>query len=61
MRTTMSSKKKKQSVGMPQSSAGLMRFFQDETNGVKIPPEFVVGAAVLLIVTVVAARIFFPI
>ncbi|HHL41707.1 preprotein translocase subunit Sec61beta [Candidatus Bathyarchaeota archaeon] len=57
----MSSKKKKQSVGMPQSSAGLMRFFQDETNGVKIPPEFVVGAAVLLIVTVVAARIFFPI
>lgn len=46
---------------MPQSSAGLMRFFQDETNGVKIPPEFVVGAAVLLIVAVVAARMFFPI
>ena len=62
MRTTMSSKRKKQQgTGMPQSSAGLMRFFQDETNGVKIPPEFVVGAAVLLIVTVVAARIFFPI
>jgi preprotein translocase subunit Sec61beta len=57
----MSKRKKQQSVGMPQSSAGLMRFFQDETNGVKIPPEFVVGAAILLIVTVVAARIFFPI
>lgn len=57
----MSKKKKQQSVGMPQSSAGLMRFFQDETNGVKIPPEFVVGAAVLLIVTVIAARVFFPI
>lgn len=39
----------------------MMRFFQDETNGVKIPPEFVVGAAVLLIVTVIAARVFFPI
>ena len=57
----MSKKKKQQGTGMPQSSAGLMRFFQDETNGVKVPPEFVVGAAVLLIVTVVAARVFFPI
>ena len=57
----MSKKKKQQGTGMPQSSAGLMRFFQDETNGVKIPPEFVVGAAVLLIVTVIAARVFFPI
>lgn len=57
----MSKKKKQQSVGMPQSSAGLMRFFQDETNGVKVPPEFVVGAAVILIVTVIAARILFPI
>jgi len=57
----MSKKKKQQSTGMPQSSAGLMRFFQDETNGVKIPPEFALGAAVVLIVTVIAARIFFPI
>jgi preprotein translocase subunit Sec61beta len=57
----MSNKKTQQGTGMPQSSAGLMRFFQDETNGVKIPPEFVVGAAVLLIVTVIAARVLFPI
>lgn len=57
----MSKKKKQQGTGMPQSSAGLMRFFQDETNGVKVPPEFVVGAAVLLIVTVIVARVFFPI
>jgi preprotein translocase subunit Sec61beta len=57
----MSKRKKQQGAGMPQSSAGLMRFFQDETNGVKIPPEFAIGAAVVLIVTVIAARIFFPI
>jgi len=57
----MSKKKKQQGTGMPQSSAGLMRFFQDETNGVKVPPEFVVGAAVLLIVTVIVARVFFPV
>ena len=57
----MSKRKKQQGASMPQSSAGLMRFFQDETNGVKIPPEFALGAAVLLIVTVIAARIFFPV
>ena len=57
----MSRRKREQGVGMPQSSAGLMRFFQDETNGVKVPPEFVVGMAVALIVIVIAARIFFPV
>jgi preprotein translocase subunit Sec61beta len=57
----MSKRKKQQSAGMPQSSAGLMRFFQDETNGFKIPPELVIGAALVLIVTVIAARVFFPI
>ncbi len=56
----MSSKKKKdQAPGMPQSSAGLMRFFQDETNGPKIRPEFVVGGAAILIVVVILARVFF--
>jgi preprotein translocase subunit Sec61beta len=57
----MSRRKKQQNVGMPQSSAGLMRFFQDETNGVKIPPEFVIGASVLLIASVILARVFVPI
>lgn len=56
----MSAKKKRESgVGMPSSSAGLMRFFQDETNGPKIRPEIVISAAVFLIITVVIARIFF--
>jgi preprotein translocase subunit Sec61beta len=53
------SRKKRDTVGMPQSSAGLMRFFQDESNGVKVPPELVLVAAVALIATVIAARIFF--
>lgn len=52
------SRKKKEHTAMPASSAGLMRFFQDEANGIKIPPEVVVGAAVLLIVSVLSARIF---
>ena len=56
----MSKKKRQSSAGMPQSSAGLMRFFQDETAGFKIPPEFVVGAAALLILSVILARVFVP-
>ena len=60
MRATMSKRKKQSGTGMPQSSAGLMRFFQDETNGVKIPPEFVIGASVVLIAAVVLAKIFVP-
>ena len=56
----MSGKKKKdQSPGMPQSSAGLMRFFQDETNGPKVRPEFVIGGAFVLIAVVILARVFF--
>ena len=56
----MSGKKKKdQSPGMPQSSAGLMRFFQDETNGPKVRPEFVIGGAFALIAIVIVARVFF--
>ena len=56
----MSGKKKKdQAPGMPSGSAGLMRFFQDETNGPKIRPEFVVGGAAVLIAAVILARVFF--
>ena len=56
----MSGKKKKdQAPGMPSGSAGLMRFFQDETNGPKVRPEFVVGGAFVLIALVLVARIFF--
>jgi preprotein translocase subunit Sec61beta len=56
----MSSKKKKDSAGMPQSSAGLMRFFSDETNGPKVRPEFVMIGAAALIALVIAARVLFP-
>jgi preprotein translocase subunit Sec61beta len=55
----MSKKKKKESSpGMPASSAGLIRFFQDESYGVKIKPEFVMVGAISLILTVILARAF---
>jgi preprotein translocase subunit Sec61beta len=56
----MSKKKKDSSPGMPASSAGLIRFFQDEAHGIKIKPEVVIAAAVTLIVSVIMARILIP-
>ncbi len=45
---------------MPAASAGLLRFFEEETQGIKIRPELVVGMTVALILVVVVARIVLP-
>jgi preprotein translocase subunit Sec61beta len=55
----MSQSKKKQAP-LPASSAGLLRFFEDETKGVKIRPEFVVAMSVALIVISILIRILLP-
>ena len=55
------SRKRRDSGGtMPASSAGLMRFFQDEAHGVKIRPEFVIASAITLIISVILAHALFP-
>ncbi len=46
----MSAKKDKNKAPMPASSAGLLRFFEDETQVIKIRPEYVVIFAALLII-----------
>ena len=49
----MSSKKEKNKAPMPASSAGLLRFFEDETQGIKVRPEIVmILAAALIIVSI---------
>ncbi len=53
-------RKKKDSGPMPAASAGLLRFFEEETEGVKIRPELLVVLAVTLIVISVLAKVFFP-
>jgi preprotein translocase subunit Sec61beta len=55
------SKKKKDKAPMPAASAGLLRFFEEETEGVKIRPEILVIFAVTLIVISVLAKVFFPV
>ena len=55
------SKRKKESSPMPAASAGLLRFFEEETEGIKIRPELLVVFAVALIVVSVLAKAFFPV
>jgi len=44
---------------MPAASAGLLRFFEEETQGIKIRPEIIVVLAVSLIVAAIIGRVFF--
>lgn len=55
----MSSKKK--NAPLPASSAGLLRFFEDETRGIKIKPEIVMGIAGAVIGASLLIRILFPV
>ena len=55
----MTKKKKEKAAPMPAASAGLLRFFEEETEGVKVRPELLVVFAVVLIIVCVLAQIFF--
>jgi preprotein translocase subunit Sec61beta len=57
----MSVRKKKQRDGarMPAQGAGLLRFFEEDTRGVKVRPELTVVFAVALIIGSVLATVFF--
>ncbi len=46
----MAEGKKKKNAPLPASSAGLLRFFEDETKGVKIDPRIVISIPISLIV-----------
>jgi preprotein translocase subunit Sec61beta len=51
---------KKKNAPMPASSAGLLRFFEDETEGVKIKPEIILITAAGLIVGSIGINLAFP-
>jgi preprotein translocase subunit Sec61beta len=56
---TVVSRKKKDSQGpMPAASAGLLRFFEEETEGIKIRPEILMVLSVGLVVVSIIAKIF---
>jgi len=45
-------------VSSPSSSLGIMRFFDADTKGPKMSPEFVIALSLGLILVVLAARYF---
>ncbi|HUK74307.1 MAG TPA: preprotein translocase subunit Sec61beta [Nitrososphaerales archaeon] len=45
---------------LPASSAGLLRFFEDETEGVKIKPEIIYAATMALVVASIVVNQIFP-
>jgi len=52
-------KKRKEGARMPAQGAGLLRFFEEDTRGVKVKPELAVILAVALIVGSILALVFF--
>lgn len=46
-------KRRERRAPMPAQSAGLLRFFEEETQGIKVKPEVLVILAVGLIITAV--------
>ena len=47
----------KKQAPMPMSGAGLMRFFEDDTHGIKIRPHYVVISSVVLMSAVIIAHV----
>ena len=52
---------KKKNAPLPASSGGLLRFFEDETKGVKVKPEIVLGVTGGLIAISILIRVIFPV
>ncbi len=51
------SRRRKDQGPMPAASAGLLRFFEEETEGIKIRPEILMALSIGLIVVSVLAKI----
>ena len=56
-KATKKKKKKKGEGPMPSGGAGLIRFFEDETPGVKVGPTVVVFFAAMLVLAVVITHL----
>ena len=55
---SMSSRRRRREAPMPASAAGLLRFFEEETRGIKIRPEIVLIIAGLLIAVTILMNKF---
>ncbi|MEN2974015.1 MAG: preprotein translocase subunit Sec61beta [Candidatus Caldarchaeales archaeon] len=55
----MSARRRRREAPMPQSAAGLLRFFEEEIKGIKIRAELILILAAVMIATVIIANLFF--
>jgi preprotein translocase subunit Sec61beta len=53
-------KRRERRAPMPSQGAGLLRFFEEETQGIKVRPELVVILAVALIIACILLPMIFP-
>lgn len=51
--STRRDKKREKRAPMPAQSAGLLRFFEEETQGIKVKPEVLVILTIALIISAV--------
>jgi len=51
-------KRRKEEAPMPSIAAGLLRFYEEESFGIKVRPEIIVIAAVLLVLVIVLVPFF---
>jgi len=51
-------KRRKEEAPMPSTAAGLLRFYEEESIGIKVRPEIVVIAAVILVLVVTLTPLF---
>lgn len=52
-------KKRRHEAPMPAASAGLLRFFEEETAGIKLRPEIIIMLAIGLIAVSLVAYVSF--
>lgn len=50
--------KKKEEGGMPATGAGLIRYFDEETEGIKMSPYVAIGICITVGVVVILLQIF---
>ncbi|MEM0481947.1 MAG: preprotein translocase subunit Sec61beta [Nitrososphaerota archaeon] len=55
------SRRRRREAPLPATGAGLLRFFEEETKGIKLRPQIILLAGGLLIAMVLLFRILFPI
>jgi preprotein translocase subunit Sec61beta len=51
-------KRRKEEAPMPSTAAGLLRFYEEESVGIKVKPEVIISIAIALILILLLVPIF---